>query len=49
VHGFDEFWGYPYHLDAMEDPFWHSCSPALKDMVGPRSLIHSFGTGATQD
>ncbi len=24
VHGFDEFWGYLYHLDAMEDPFWHS-------------------------
>ena len=21
VHGFDEFWGYLYHLDAMEDPF----------------------------
>ena len=24
VHGFDEFFGYLYHLDAMEDPFWHS-------------------------
>jgi len=21
VHGFDEYWGYLYHLDAMEDPF----------------------------
>jgi arylsulfatase A-like enzyme len=21
VHGFNEFFGYPYHLDAMEDPF----------------------------
>ena len=21
LHGFDEFWGYLYHLDAMEDPF----------------------------
>src|SRR5215468_8471247 len=20
LHGFDEFWGYLYHLDAMEDP-----------------------------
>ena len=24
LHGFDEFYGYLYHLDAMEDPFWHS-------------------------
>ncbi len=44
VHGFDEFWGYLYHLDAMEDPFWHSYPPALKDKVGPRNLIHSFAT-----
>jgi hypothetical protein len=21
VHGFDEFFGYLYHLDAMEDPY----------------------------
>ena len=21
VHGFDEFFGYLYHLDAMENPF----------------------------
>src|SRR5271168_1911703 len=24
VHGFDEFFGYLYHLDAMSDPFWYS-------------------------
>jgi arylsulfatase A-like enzyme len=24
VHGFDEYFGYLYHLDAMSDPFWHS-------------------------
>ena len=41
VHGFDEFFGYLYHLDAMEDPFWHSYPPALMDMVGPRNLVHS--------
>jgi arylsulfatase A-like enzyme len=45
VHGFDEFFGYLYHLDAMEDPFWHSYPAALKDTVGPRNLIHSFATG----
>jgi arylsulfatase A-like enzyme len=44
VHGFDEFFGYLYHLDAMEDPFWHSYPSALKDKVGPRNLIHSFAT-----
>nr|WP_294521820.1 arylsulfatase [uncultured Rhodopila sp.] len=44
VHGFDEFFGYLYHLDAMEDPFWHSYPPALKDKVGPRNLLHSFAT-----
>ncbi len=44
VHGFDEFFGYLYHLDAMEDPFWHSYPPALKDVVGPRNLIHSWAS-----
>jgi arylsulfatase A-like enzyme len=44
LHGFDEFFGYLYHLDAMEDPFWHSYPQALKDVVGPRNLIHSFAT-----
>jgi arylsulfatase A-like enzyme len=44
VHGFDEFFGYLYHLDAMEDPFWHSYPPALKDVVGPRNMIHSWAT-----
>jgi arylsulfatase len=44
VHGFDEFFGYLYHLDAMEDPFWHSYPPALANVVGPRNLIHSYAT-----
>ena len=44
VHGFDEFFGYLYHLDAMEDPFWHSYPPALKDSVGPRNLLHIFAS-----
>jgi arylsulfatase len=29
LHGFDEFWGYLYHLDAMEDPFHRTYPPAL--------------------
>lgn len=44
VHGFDEFFGYLYHLDAMEDPFWHSYPPELKDRVGPRNMLHTWAT-----
>ena len=44
LHGFDEFWGYLYHLDAMEDAFHPGYPPALKDKVGPRNLIHSLAT-----
>lgn len=44
LHGFDEFYGYLYHLDAMEDPFWHSYPPQLKDVVGPRNMIHTWAT-----
>jgi arylsulfatase len=44
VHGFDEFWGYLYHLDAMEDPFHRGYPPDLKDQVGPRNLLHSWAT-----
>jgi arylsulfatase A-like enzyme len=44
VHGFDEFFGYLYHLDAMEDP-WHPNYPKdLLDKVGPRNVLHSFAT-----
>jgi arylsulfatase A-like enzyme len=44
MHGFDEFFGYLYHLDAMEDPFWPSFPPELRDRVGPRNLVRSFAT-----
>jgi arylsulfatase A-like enzyme len=44
AHGFDEFFGYLYHLDAMEDPFWHSYPAAQKDSVGPRNIVHSWAT-----
>jgi arylsulfatase len=42
VHGFDEFFGYLYHLDAMQDPFSPDYPQNLKDTVGPRNLIHSY-------
>jgi len=44
VHGFDEYWGYLYHLDAMEDPFHPNYPPALRNTVGPRNLVHSVAS-----
>jgi arylsulfatase A-like enzyme len=44
VHGFDEFFGYLYHLDAMQDPFNSDYPPEEKDVVGPRNLVHSFAS-----
>jgi arylsulfatase A-like enzyme len=44
VHGFDEFFGYLYHLDAMEDPSHRNYPQALKDVVGPRNMVHSWAT-----
>src|SRR5438128_4923980 len=44
AHGFDEFFGYLYHLDAMEDPSHRNYPPALKDVVGPRNMVHSWAT-----
>jgi arylsulfatase len=44
VHGFDEFFGYLYHLDAMEDPCHPTYPPALRGVVGPRNMLHSWAT-----
>ncbi len=46
LHGFDEFFGYLYHLDAMSDPYWYSFpdDQSYRDKVGPRNLVHSFAT-----
>lgn len=44
VHGFDEFFGYLYHLDAMEDPAHPNYPQALKASVGPRNMVHSWAT-----
>jgi arylsulfatase A-like enzyme len=44
VHGFDEFFGYLYHLDAMEDPAHPAYPQELLDKVGPRNMVHSFAT-----
>ncbi len=44
VHGFDEFFGYLYHLDAMEDPAHPNYPPELKDKIGPRNMVHSWAS-----
>ena len=44
VHGFDEFFGYLYHLDAMEDPAHRNYPQNLIDQVGPRNMVHSWAT-----
>src|SRR4249920_4254957 len=44
VHGFDEFFGYLYHLDAMEDPCHPNYPQDLRPQVGPRNMVHSFAT-----
>jgi arylsulfatase len=44
VHGFDEFFGYLYHLDAMEDPSHKNYPPALIDKIGPRNMVHTWAT-----
>src|SRR4029078_10468073 len=44
VHGFDEFFGYLYHLDAMEDPAHPTYPQDLLNVVGPRNMVHSWAT-----
>src|SRR5258706_12042146 len=44
VHGFDEFFGYLYHLDAMEDPAHPGYTQNLLNVVGPRNMVHSWAT-----
>ncbi len=44
LHGFDEFFGYLYHLDAMEDPSHRNYPQALKEKIGPRNMLHCWAT-----
>src|ERR1700757_3786211 len=44
LHGFDEYFGYLYHLDAMSDPYWFDYPQDWIDKYGPRNLIHSYAT-----
>ncbi len=44
VHGFDEFFGYLYHLDAMSDPYWFDYPQDWINKYGPRDLVHCYAT-----
>ena len=44
VHGFDEYFGYLYHLDAMSDPYWFDYPQDWIDKTGPRNLTHCWAT-----
>ncbi|MBS0635460.1 MAG: arylsulfatase [Verrucomicrobia bacterium] len=46
LHGFDEFHGYLYHLNAMSDPYWPSYpkDPDFRAKYGPRNVIHCWAT-----
>src|SRR5262245_56237111 len=46
VHGFDEFFGNLYHLNAEEDPedFNYPQGAKFKEMFGPRGVLHTWST-----
>jgi len=51
-HGFDEFFGNLYHLNAEEEPerpYWPKNDPAFLKFYNPRGVIHSFADGRIQD
>ena len=49
VHGFDEFFGNLYHLNAEEEPENpdYPKDPKFKEMFGPRGVFHCFATTRT--
>jgi arylsulfatase len=50
-HGFDEFFGNLYHLNAEEEPEHpdYPKDPEFRKKWGPRGVFHSFADGKTED
>ncbi|HTF22272.1 MAG TPA: arylsulfatase [Chryseolinea sp.] len=46
VHGFDEFYGILYHLNAMEEPYQddYPKSPQFRSRFGPRNIVDTKAT-----
>jgi arylsulfatase A-like enzyme len=52
AHGFDEFFGNLYHLNAEEEPerpYWPKNDPAFLKFYNPRGVIHSTADGKIDD
>lgn len=51
AHGFDEFFGNLYHLNAEEEPENpdYPKSPEFAKRFGPRGVIHSYADGRIED
>lgn len=50
-HGFDEFLGNLYHLNAEEEPetYFYPKDPEFRKRFAPRGVIHSFADGKIED
>jgi len=50
-HGFDEFFGNLYHLNAEEEPetYYYPKDPEFHKKFGPRGVIHSLADGKIED
>jgi len=50
-HGFDEFYGNLYHLNAEQEPEHpdYPKDPAFRKKYGPRGVIHSYANGKIED
>lgn len=51
AHGFDEFFGNLYHLNAEEEPetYYYPKDPEFHKKFGPRGVIHSTVDGKIED
>jgi arylsulfatase len=50
-HGFDEFFGNLYHLNAEEEPesYYYPKDPEFHKKFGPRGVLHSYADGKIED
>jgi arylsulfatase A-like enzyme len=50
-HGFDEFFGNLYHLNAEEEPEYpdYPKMPEFRKKFGPRGVLHSYADGKIED
>ena len=51
-HGFDEFFGNLYHLNAEQEPempYWPKDDPEFLKVYNPRGVIHSYAGGKIED